>query len=115
TLARLADLAVNVLEQTKAFKALRASYNAELVQREIREDRIGALMREVTHRSKNMLAVVLAFARQSAHEGQNLNDYRGRLISRIEGLAHTQDLVAEAEWRSADVGELIVRQLTPFL
>ena len=115
TIKVLAHMVMRELELRRSRDGALKAYQAQLVQAEIREDHIRGLMREVTHRSKNMLAVVLAFARQSEVQGQSLNDYRGRLISRIEGLAHTQDLIAEADWRGADLNGLITRQLTPYL
>jgi two-component sensor histidine kinase len=111
----LAHLAMQELELRRSREEALAAYRAELARGEIREDLIRSLMREVTHRSKNMLAVVLAFARQSALPGQTLGDYRARLISRVQGLAHTQDLIAEGDWRGADLGRLITSQLTPHL
>jgi two-component sensor histidine kinase len=111
----LAHMAMRELELRRSRDEALMSYQTELVQREIREDHIRGLLREVTHRSKNMLAVVLAFARQSSKKGQSANNFRAQLISRIEGLAHTQDLVAEADWQGADLGRLITSQLTPYL
>ena len=115
TLKRLAHMVMRELEMRRSRDEALKAYQAELARGEIREDHIRGLMREVIHRSKNMLAVVLAFARQSEVQGQSLNDYRARLISRIEGLAHTQDLIADGDWRGADIGRLITSQLTPYL
>jgi len=114
-LKRLSEVVAEVLEVGRTLATWRNSYQAELAQREIREDHIRSLMREVTHRSKNMLAVVLAFARQSTHEGQSLGDYRTRLIARIDGLARTQDLIAADDWRGADLAQLIAKQLRPYI
>jgi two-component sensor histidine kinase len=115
TITMLAQMVMRELELRRSRDEALKAYQAELVRAEVREDHIRGLIREVTHRSKNMLAVVLAFARQSEVKGQSLNDYRARLTSRIAGLAHTQDLIAEGDWRGADLNRLITRQLTPYL
>jgi len=115
TLKDLARIAMHELELRRSRDEALTAYQAQLARGEIREDHIRSLMREVTHRSKNMLAVVLAFARQSALPGHTLSDYRAGLISRVEGLGHTQDLIAEGDWRGAHLDRLITIQLTPYL
>jgi two-component sensor histidine kinase len=113
-LTSVAGAVVHELEQRVAMNAALANYQAELVQREIREDHIRGLMREVTHRSKNILTVVLAMARHTANTEQSAETYRTRLAERIEGLARTQDLVADQDWRGANLMELATRQVASF-
>jgi two-component sensor histidine kinase len=87
----------------------------ELVRRDLREDHIKGLMRELAHRSKNLLSVVQAIARQTMPDDATSQHYGARLSNRIQALAHTHDLIAEEEWRGAKLDELVRRQVTQFV
>lgn len=77
------------------------------------EDQIVLLLREVNHRSKNMLAVIQAVARQSAMAGPEnfLSAFPGRLAA----LARSQDLLVENEWQGADLAGLVRAELDHFV
>lgn len=116
--AHLKDLAAIVMDELElrlsAKKAV-ASYHEELLRRELREDHIKGLMRELAHRSKNLLAVVQAIARQTTPEGDSERHYALALTARIEGLAYTHDLIAEQDWRGANLYALAARQVGRFV
>jgi PAS domain S-box-containing protein len=73
------------------------------------DEQIRLLMQEVNHRSKNMLSVVLAIARQTV--ATNPDDFMDRFGERIRALAASQDLLVKNEWRGVDLDELIRSQL----
>ncbi|MGA7328649.1 MAG: MASE1 domain-containing protein [Rhodomicrobium sp.] len=75
-------------------------------------EQINLLLREVNHRSKNMLAIVQAIARQTA--AANPNDFIERFAERIQALASSQDLLVQSEWRGVDLDLLVRSQLGPF-
>ncbi len=77
-----------------------------------REKQIDLLMREVNHRSKNMLALVLAVARQTA--ATNPSEFIPRFEERIRALSASQDLLVKNEWKGVDIEELIRTQLAHF-
>jgi PAS domain S-box-containing protein len=63
----------------------------DVTERKAHEEQIHLLMREVNHRAKNMLSLVLAIARQtSAREPE---DFIGRFTERVQALAANQDCV----------------------
>jgi PAS domain S-box-containing protein len=76
------------------------------------EERIRLLMREVNHRSKNMLALAQAIARQTLPSQPG--DFLERFEDRIQALAATQDLLVKDEWKGVDIGELVRFQLAHF-
>jgi two-component sensor histidine kinase len=115
TLCDLAGILMDELELRLSANRAIFGYQGELAQREVREDHIRGLMREVAHRSKNLLAIVLAIGRQSGSAGQSLEQYRERLLARVDGLARTQDIIAEEDWRGASLAALASRQVAPFL
>jgi PAS domain S-box-containing protein len=76
------------------------------------EEQIHLLMREISHRAKNMLSVVQAIARQTAARGPE--DFMERFTDRIQALAANQDLLVQNEWQGVDVEDLVRAQLAYF-
>jgi two-component sensor histidine kinase len=111
----LASLVMDELELRLASKRAHADYRDELTRREQREERITALNRELAHRSKNLLALVQAIVRQTTARSASIADYAQRLCKRVQGLARTHDLIIADDWEGVTLGDLIGRQLEPFL
>jgi PAS domain S-box-containing protein len=76
------------------------------------EEHVRTLLREVNHRSKNMLSLVKAIARRTAASGSQ--DFLERFSERIAALATNQDVLVRSEWRRAPLHELIRSQLSHF-
>jgi PAS domain S-box-containing protein len=81
----------------------------DISERKRHEEKIQLLLREVNHRSKNMLSVVQAVARRTI--AATSDDFIVRFEDRIQSLAASQDLLVRNEWIGADLGELIRSQL----
>ena len=116
--AVLSDLAALVMDQLELRLSARnaiSKYLEELAQRELREDHIKGLLRELAHRSKNLLAVVQAIARHTLPDSANAKLYASRLAARVQGLAHTHDLIAEEDWQGAPIRALAARQVGHFV
>ena len=80
--------------------------------RKLQEDKIKLLIRELNHRSKNMLALVQAVARQTF--ATKPNEFIARFEERIEALTASQDLLAKNEWRNVPLDALVRSQLAHF-
>ena len=72
------------------------------------------LMRELSHRSKNLLAIVQSMAGQTAKSSLSMPDFDRRFGQRLQALAYSHDLLVDQNWRGAPLRELIVRQLASF-
>jgi PAS domain S-box-containing protein len=68
------------------------------------------LMRELNHRSKNLLAVADAIVRQTARSTPP-KDFVDRISHRLHALSVNQDLMIEHNWRGADISQIIQWQL----
>jgi two-component sensor histidine kinase len=68
--------------------------------------RTDSLLREVSHRSKNMLALILAMARLTAREAVDVQSHLKEFALRVAGLAASQDLIVAADWQSVDLSTL---------
>ncbi len=84
----------------------------DITERKREQQHIRLLMREMNHRSKNMLTLVQAVARQTA--AKKTDDFLGRFDERLRALAASQDLIVRNEWRGVDLEELIFSQLSHF-
>ena len=111
----LAAIVMDELELRLSAKKARDAYRDELAQRELREDYISGLSRELAHRSKNLLAVVHAIAQHTSSSSSSIKDYVQRLAARILGLADTHDLISEREWHGVTLADLASRHLGPFV
>jgi len=78
------------------------------------EEDLRLALLELAHRSKNLLAVVLSIARQSAEESQNLRQFGDRFVGRIQSLALAHDVLTDESWRGATVFSLVRSQLAAF-
>jgi PAS domain S-box-containing protein len=84
----------------------------DITERKHQEDQIHLLMREVNHRSKNMLSLVQAIARQTL--AADPDDFLDRFGKRVEALAANQDLLVRNAWKGVDLNELVRSQLGHF-
>ena len=75
------------------------------------EAHLRLLMRELTHRSKNLLAVIQAMARQTARHSNSTELFLEQFEARLQALATSHDVLIEEGWHGASLGELVGRQL----
>jgi two-component sensor histidine kinase len=87
---------------------------ADITERKSAEDHIQFLMREMTHRSKNLLTVVQAIARRTAQTARTFEDFESRFGQRLQGLSASHDVLVDENWQGARLEELVARQLKPF-
>jgi PAS domain S-box-containing protein len=84
----------------------------DVTERKQQEERERLLMREVSHRAKNMLNVVNSIARQTAVRDPEA--FIERFSDRIQALSANQDLLVRNEWKGVDVGDLVHAQVAHF-
>lgn len=70
-----------------------------------------SLLREVSHRSKNMLALVLAMARLTGREAIDVKSHLKEFALRVSGLAASQDLIVAADWQHVDFHTLAFSEI----
>ena len=68
------------------------------------------LLRELNHRTKNLLAVADAIVRQTS-KTSSPEELVDRISRRLHALSVNQDLMIEYEWRGADIARIIQSQL----
>ena len=88
--------------------------NFDITERKSNEEHIEFTMRELSHRAKNLLAVVQAMARQTARQSGTFEDFEARFSGRIQALSHAHDLLVRQDWRGVPMRDLIHLQLEAF-
>ena len=79
----------------------------DLTERRRDEKRMRLMMRELTHRSKNLLAVIQAMARKTATLSEDVDSFIADFSSRLRAMAAAHDLLVSQSWHGADLGDLI--------
>lgn len=79
-----------------------------------REVQLKNLLREVSHRSRNLLAIVLSLASQTARSSKTIPAFVTAFSGRLQAIARAQDLVTDRDWQGALLSDLISRQIALF-
>lgn len=80
-----------------------------------RERLLRALLREVSHRSKNLLAIIQSIALQTARYSVTLDVFLNKFRGRLYSLSQSQDLITDSSWRGAYFYELVQQQTEKYL
>ena len=87
--------------------------NIDIDDRKRSEEHSQFIMRELSHRTKNLLAVVYSMARQAAKYGR-VSDFVADFGSRLQGLSRSHDLLVHNNWSGVALHEHVRSQLQPF-
>lgn len=83
----------------------------DLTHKRENERQMHLVMRELTHRSKNLLAVIQAMARQTAARSDNTEEFVESFAARLQAMAASHDLLVSQSWYGADLKELVLAHL----
>ena len=84
----------------------------DITHRKQNEQKLEVLARELSHRVKNVFALVQAIVRQSARSGGVSEDFLTILDARLVSLARAQDALLENNSRNAVLSELLSAQVS---
>jgi two-component sensor histidine kinase len=82
----------------------------EITEQKRREQTLRTLLREVSHRSRNLLAIIQSIATQTGRFSATIDQFLIRFRGRLQSLAASQDLVTLSNWRGASLRELVMGQ-----
>ena len=83
----------------------------DITEQKHREQTLKTLLREVAHRSKNLLAIIQSIATQTGRYSGTIDTFLSRFRGRLQSLASSQDLVTSSNWRGADLRDLVLGQV----
>ncbi|KQW73489.1 histidine kinase [Phenylobacterium sp. Root77] len=93
-------------------RAIRAvGVTQDVGERHAEEDRRRALMAELDHRVKNVLAAVQALAVQTAKRTTSLDSFLSTFSGRLKAMASANELLTAARWRGAAIAHLAAAEL----
>jgi PAS domain S-box-containing protein len=87
------------------------SVAVDVSERKTNEDQLRLLLRELTHRCKNLLAVIHAIARQTASRTRSVEDFLDRFSARLVAIGASHDLLIADDWHGASLRMLVEQQL----
>ena len=99
-------------------ESLQTSLRAALAsRRELREHRhrLGLLVRELDHRVRNILSLVVSLARRPSDDTKTVEEYADGLRRRLLALAEAHNLLLERGQRGAGVRQIVSQKLLPYI
>jgi two-component sensor histidine kinase len=87
---------------------------SEVTETHHREKVLKSLLRELSHRSKNLLAIIQGIATQTARNTLSLDSFLVKFRGRLQSLSHSQDLITDSSWRGAYLFDLAEKQFAPY-
>jgi PAS domain S-box-containing protein len=78
------------------------------------EEHVRYLLRELSHRSKNLIAVVQGLAHRIVRTSTSLEEFESRFGRRLSALAASHNVLINQDWKAAQLDVLIREQLSSF-
>jgi PAS domain S-box-containing protein len=88
--------------------------NEDITPRKRSEEHANLIMRELSHRTKNLLAVIASLARRTFDGSRDPRAQADDFVDRIHGLARSHDLLVRGDWRGVWLNDLVKSHLEPF-
>ncbi len=85
--------------------------NADVTERKKADERTEFMMRELDHRVKNLLAIILSIAEITSRSSDDLETFKSDFRARLDAMARTHSLLADARWSGTDLRTLIVDEV----
>ena len=79
-----------------------------------REAHIRFIADELSHRTKNLLAVVTGIARRTARGSDDVAQFLPSFSARLSALSQCHDLLVRDNWYGSPISDLVAAQLKPF-
>ncbi len=83
----------------------------DITERKRKDEQTAILLRELSHRSKNLLTVIESILRQSAKSGGSKEEFVRRFSERLHALANSHDLLAKHNSLCVSLTDLIFSQV----
>lgn len=108
------ELPPNQALATRDFQQIHDALVSASKEQHRNEERRHLLLRELQHRTNNLLAVVSSIARRTLVDGRKMAEAREALLGRLQALANASDTLAAAHWQGADILLVIESEMRAF-
>ncbi|MFN7103664.1 MAG: sensor histidine kinase [Pseudorhizobium sp.] len=85
----------------------------ERMERQRAERQKELLVRELSHRVKNTMAVVMSLVRRTVKTSDGVDDYVANLLGRLRAMADAHALLFETNWSEAELLDVVRRTIAP--
>ena len=82
----------------------------DVTESKVQEEHLRIVLKELAHRSKNLLSVIQGIARQTAENASSTAEFLSRFNGRIFSLSRAHDILTDADWRGARIFDLVRRR-----
>jgi two-component sensor histidine kinase len=106
------SLAISPVRNAEGKVVAASKVARDITEHKRRQTQIVNLAREAEHRTKNILATVLATVRLS--HSDTSDDLKLLIEGRISALAKVHTLFVESRWAGAELQRLVTHELTPY-
>lgn len=110
-----ADLTVSAIRDERGRPTKLISIVQDITRQKADEERLNFLLGEVSHRTKNMTAVLQAVVNQCFLRAETKEALRDAILERLAGMGASQNALTAGGQQSASMRELIGFQLSAFL
>ncbi len=110
-----ADLTVSMIRDEEGQPVKLISVVNDITRQKADEERLKLLMGELSHRTKNLIAVIRAIVNQTCATHDSSEDICATLLDRLAGISASQDALIIGQGELARMRELVERQLAVFL
>jgi two-component sensor histidine kinase len=86
----------------------------DVTERQQVEQHKNALISELDHRVKNVLATVLTVASRTQETSSSMGEFVAALEGRIKSMATTHELLSSRHWQGIPLAELVRSELAPY-
>jgi two-component system CheB/CheR fusion protein len=86
----------------------------DVTERKLLQERQQLLLGELTHRVKNMLAVIQSMAYQTLRYNPSGEEFVERFSGRLHAMANAHELLVQTDWKGADLASLANVQLEAY-
>ena len=87
----------------------------DITEQKAREKHIEFVMHELSHRSKNLLAIVMAVASRSIRNSNDLEEFESKFMSRLQAMSRSHEILIRNSWSGADIRQIIESEIVAFL
>jgi two-component sensor histidine kinase/CheY-like chemotaxis protein len=109
-----AMLEQRVEERTEELARTAESLKVEIVERKRAEERLSVLVSELTHRVKNLLAVLQSISLRTLTDSRTVEEAKQILLGRLHALAQAHELLTEACWKGAVLSDIVEAEVAGF-
>lgn len=86
----------------------------DITQRKSSETKLLLLMKEVNHRSRNLMAVLSSISSMTAAQAKTVDEFNAKFSSRMQSLLKSQEIITSDDWGNSDLQTLLKIQINTF-